>query len=94
MYPEKCDQVVVWISRGEEFYLQNSTLWRGLSELLESKRVLYSGTSLIWSLAGLGKSDLNGEVTLLQGLTCTVEYNLGLIKGDANANGEVTLLVR
>ena len=41
---------------------------------------------------GLGKSDLIGEVTVLQGLNCTVEYNFGLIKGDPN--GEVTLLVR
>ena len=32
--PEKCNQAVVWISRGEEFYL-----WRGLAELLESKLV-------------------------------------------------------
>ena len=41
---------------------------------------------------GLGKSDLNGEVTVLQGIKCTVEYNMGLSKGDRN--GEVTLLVR
>ena len=39
---------------------------------------------------GLGKSDINGEVTVLQWLNCTVEYNLGLRKGDPN--GEVTLL--
>ena len=52
----------------------------------------YSGTSLIWSPTGLGKSDLNGEVTLLQGVICTVEYNLGLSQGDCN--GEVFLLVR
>ena len=25
VYPEKYNQAVVWISRGEEFYLQNST---------------------------------------------------------------------
>ena len=36
---------------------------------------------------GTGKSDLNGEVTLLQGVICTVEYNLGLSHGDCN--GEV-----
>ena len=53
---------------------------------------MYSGTSLIRSRMGLGKSDLNGEVTVLQGQHCTVEYNLGLIKSDPN--GEVTLLVR
>ena len=41
---------------------------------------------------GLGKSDLNGEVTLLQGVICTVEYNLGLSQGDCN--WEVFLLVR
>ena len=23
MYPEKCDQEVVWISRSDKFYLQN-----------------------------------------------------------------------
>ena len=52
----------------------------------------YSGTSLLRSHTGLGKSDLNGEVTLLQGVICTVEYNLGLSQGDCN--GEVFLLVR
>ena len=41
---------------------------------------------------GLGKSDLNGEVTLFQGVICTVEYNLGLSHDDYN--GEVFLLVR
>ena len=51
---------------------------------------LYSGTSLLKSPTGLGKSDLNGEVTLLQGVTCTVKYNLGLRHGDCN--GEVFLL--
>ena len=35
MFLKKCDQAVVWISRGEEFYLQNSTF----GELLESKLV-------------------------------------------------------
>ena len=52
---------------------------------------------------GLGKSGLNGEVTLLQGVICTVEYNLGLSHGDCNGavfvrhgdcNGEVFVLVR
>ena len=38
---------------------------------------------------GLGKSDLNGEVTLLQGANL---HDLGLRKDDPN--GEVTLLVR
>ena len=33
------------------------------------------------SPTGLGKSVLNGEVTLLQGVICTVEYNLGLSQG-------------
>ena len=41
----------------------------------------YSGTSLLRSPTGLGKSYLNGEVTLLQGVICTVEYNLGLSHG-------------
>ena len=43
---------------------------------------LYSGTSLLKSRTGLGNSDLNGEVTLLQGVICTVEYDLGLSQGD------------
>ena len=54
--------------------------------------VYYSGTSLLTSPTGLGKSDLTGELTLLQGVICTVEYNLGLSHGDCN--GEVFLLVR
>ena len=41
---------------------------------------------------GLGKIDINGGVTVLQGLNCTVEFNTGLSKGDPNV--EVTLLVR
>ena len=41
---------------------------------------------------GQDKSELNGEVTVLQGVHCTVEYNLGLRKGDRN--DEVTLLLR
>ena len=52
----------------------------------------YSGTSLLSSPTGLGKSDINGEVTLLQGVIGTVEYNLGQSQGDCN--GEVFLLVR
>ena len=52
----------------------------------------YSGTSLLRSPTGLGKRDLNGEVTLLQGVICTVESNLGLSQGDYN--WEVFLLVR
>ena len=54
--------------------------------------LLASGTSLLRSLTGLGKCDLNGEVTLLQGVICIVEYNLGLRQCDCN--GEVFLLVR
>ena len=53
---------------------------------------MYGGTSLLRSPTGLDKSDPNGEVTVFQGVHCTVEYNLGLSKGDRN--GEVTLLVR
>ena len=52
----------------------------------------YSVTSLLRSPTGLGKIDLNGEVTVFQGGICTVEYNLGLSQGDCN--GEVFLLVR
>ena len=48
------------------------------------------------SPTGLGKSDLNGEVTIFAmgqpPMMCTVEHNLGLNKGDRN--GEVTLPVR
>ena len=33
---------------------------------------------------GLVKSDLNGEVTLLQGVICPVEYNLRLSQGGCN----------
>ena len=53
--------------------------------------VKYSGTSLLRSPTGLSKSDLNGEVTVLQGAN-VMGYNLGLDKSDRN--GEVTLLVR
>ena len=52
----------------------------------------YSGTSLLRSPTELGEIDLNGEVTLLQGVICIVEYNLGLIQGDCN--WEDFLLVR
>ena len=52
----------------------------------------YNGTPLLRSPTGLGKCDLNGEVTLLQGVICIAEYNLGLSQGDCN--GEVFLLVR
>ena len=54
---------------------------------LRNYLTMYSGTSLIRSPMGLGKSDLNGEVTVLH-----VQYNMGLSKGDPN--GEVALLVR
>ena len=53
---------------------------------------MYSGTSLLLSPMGLDKSDIYEEVTVLQGRNCTVEFNLGLGKGDRN--GEVTLLMR
>ena len=38
--------------------------------------ILYSGTSLLRSPTGLGKSDLNGDVTLLQGgyLHCGIQF--------------------
>ena len=53
----------------------------------------YSGTSLLRSHTGLVKSDLNGEVTSLQGIIyAPVEYNLGLSQCDCN--GEVFLIVR
>ena len=60
--------------------------------VFNSANFMYSGTSLIRSPTGLGKSDLNGEVTLLQGVICTAEYDLGLSQGDCNR--EVFLLVR
>ncbi len=52
-----------------------------------AQTAMYSGTSLIRSPMGLPKSDINGEVTVLQGLNCTVEYNFGLIMGDPNGEG-------
>ena len=39
------------------------------------------------SPTGLGKSDPNGEVTLLQGVICTVEYKLGLGQGRVTVIG-------
>ena len=57
--------------------------------------VIYSGPSLLRSPTGLGKSDLNGEETLLQGsvvLFFALEYSLGLSKGDRNAG--LTILLR
>ena len=41
----------------------------------------YSGTSLIRSPAGLGKSDLNGEVTLLQGANLHCRMQIGTEPG-------------
>ena len=32
-------------------------------------KIMYSGISILWSPTRLDKSDLNGEVTILQGLT-------------------------
>ena len=46
---------------------------------------LYYGHPQNWT-----RSDLNVEVTVLQRVLCTVDYNLGLSNGDRN--GEVTLL--
>ena len=54
----------------------------------------YSGTSLLRSTTGLGKSDLNVEVTLLQGVICTVEYKLGLSQGVCRfPTSEVTVML-
>ena len=41
-----------------------------------TRRILYSETSLIRSPMGLPKSDLNGEVTMLQGvkLHCRIQF--------------------
>ena len=58
----------------------------------QNMKWLYSGTSLLRSPTGLGKSDHNGEVTLLQGVICTGEYNLELSQGYCIE--EVFLLVR
>ena len=41
----------------------------------------YSGTSLIRSPVGLGKSDLNGEVTLLQGANLHFIIQFGTEQG-------------
>ena len=65
---------------------------KNINYLIIISSSMYNGTSLLRSPTVLGKSDLNGEVTLLQGVICTVEYNLGLSHGDCN--GEVFLLVR
>ena len=48
------------------------------------RRCVYSGSSLLRSPTVLAKSDPNGEVTLLQGVICTLEYNLGQSHGDCN----------
>ena len=72
--------------------LQHVTKCRAAEKVTYFGLGLYSGTSLLGSPMGLGKSDLNVEVTLLQGVICTVEYNLGLSQGDCN--WEVFLLVR
>ena len=77
--PDNCDIISI------EIYKEGR-------KCLYMKEGRYSGTSLLRSPTGLGKSDLNAEVTLLQGVICTVEYNLGLSHGDCN--GEVFLLVR
>ena len=42
---------------------------------------MYSGTSLIRSSAGLGKSDLNGEVTVLQGAKLHYGIHYGTEQG-------------
>ena len=42
---------------------------------------LYNGTSLIRSPTGLGKSDINGEVTALQGVKLQCEIQFGTAKG-------------
>ena len=57
--------------------------------------ILYSGTSLLLSPMELGKSDLNGEVSILQraNILCFGLWNsLESTKGDRNV--EFTLLVR
>ena len=66
----------------------------GLCNIDEDNNIKYNTVEphCIKVTHGLGKSDLNGEVTLLQGVICTVEYNLGLSHGDCN--GEVFVLVR
>ena len=88
---------ILGFGRGDGVVIRTSrrkTLTQGDSivDLRRGFESLYSATSLLRSPTGLGKSDFNGEVTLLQGVICTVEYNLGLNQGDCN--GEVFLLVR
>ena len=65
------------------------TISNGLIREIFRNICKYSGTSLLRSPTGLDKNDLNGEVTVLQRVHYTVEYNLGLSEGDRN--GEVTL---
>ena len=77
------------------FYLRlssNVTTRVWIDNLYHIKPGKYHGVGTLRSHTGLGKSDHNGEVTLLQGVICTVEYNLGLSQSDCN--GEVILLVR
>ena len=71
---------------------ENSHWDKGLNKGIDCHSFMYSGTSLLRSSTGLVKRDLNGEVTLLQGVICTVEYNFGLNQGDCNL--EVFLLVK
>ena len=61
-------------------FISNLTLFKGIQWNLSNNPM------------GLGKSDLNGEVTVLQGdkLHCGIQF--GPRKGDPN--GELTLLVR
>ena len=65
-------------------------MWKYILEFLDkSSRVINLNTV---EPTGLGKRDLNGAVISLQGVICTVKYNLGLSHGDCN--GEVFILVR
>ena len=49
--------------------------------MVNAPQVMYSETSLIRSHMGLPKSDLNGEVTVLQGVKLHYRIQFGTEKG-------------
>ena len=76
------DQILVYfpiIKTSAAFvWLKEKDLLPLFHKMLEGLELdIYSGTSLIRSPMGLGKSNPNGEVTILQeaNLLCSVEYN-------------------
>ena len=63
------------IYTGNKAYLINNYLFR------DNPVPLYNGTSLMRSPMGLAKSDLNGEVTVLQGVKLQCGIQFGTAKG-------------